>query len=47
MIHNHIAISVFDRRQEHTGPVGIEFMTWRAEINQAFCHAERLELSRD
>jgi len=28
--------------------VGIEFITWRAEINaQVFCHAERLGLSRD
>jgi hypothetical protein len=39
---------VFDRHQEHASSVGIELMTWRAEINaSSFCHAERLELSRD
>ena len=38
---------VFDRHQERPGSVGIEFITWRAEINQVFCHAERLGISRD
>ena len=40
---NKIAMGVFDRRQKRASSVGIEFITWRAEINQAFCHAERLD----